>query len=120
MYQIDIVYKPVKHPDEIIECYFVTDIRFAYYGKIPNYKNQQIANRPYECYYCQKFFERKAVFDRHIKTCSGKPGVVYSFEIQSVVTFEDNIKYQGDVPFHYMQTLKQLLQLQIIYVLKTI
>ena len=34
-----------------------------------------------------------------IKTCSGKPGVVYSFEIQNIVTFEDNIKYQGDVPF---------------------
>ena len=99
LYPIDIVYKPVKHPDEIIECYFATDIRFAYYGKIPNYKNQQITNRPYECYYCQKFFEKKAVFDRHIKTCSGKPGVVYSFEIQNIVTFEDNIKYQGDVPF---------------------
>ena len=59
LYPIDIVYKPVKSPDDIIECYFVTDIRFAYYGKIPNYKNQQITNRPYECYYCQKFFEKK-------------------------------------------------------------
>ena len=46
----------------------------------------------------KKFLKKKAIFDRHIKTCSGKPGV-YSFEIQNIVTFEDNIKYQGDVPF---------------------
>ena len=99
LYPIDIVYKPVKHAEEIIKCYFVTDIRFAYYGKVPNYLNKQITNRPYECYYCQKFFEKKNIFDRHVKFCSGKPGVVYNFEIQNIVTFEDNIKYQGDLPF---------------------
>ena len=79
LYPIDVVYTPVKCPEETIKCHFVTDIRFAYYGRVPNYKNQQITNRPYECYCCQKFFERKPIFDRHIKTCSGKPGVVYSF-----------------------------------------
>ena len=59
LYSIDIVYKPVKRAEEIIKCYFVTDIRFAYYRKVPNYLNKQITNRPYECYYCQKFFEKR-------------------------------------------------------------
>ena len=98
LFPIDIVYEPVKTPNEIIKCYFVTDIRFAYFGKIPK-DDKIITNRPYECYYCQKFFAVKRTFDRHIKFCSGKPGIVYNFDIQNIVTFEGNIKYQGDVPF---------------------
>ena len=78
--------------------FFSTDIRYAYVGRIPQ-NGKQVQNRPFECYYCQKFFARKAVFDRHIKNCSGKPGVVYNFNIQNIVTFEENIKYQGDLPF---------------------
>ena len=52
---------------------------------------------PYEYYYCSNFFAWKRDFDKHIKICSGKPGVVYDFNIQNVVTFEDNIKYQDDI-----------------------
>ena len=40
-------------------------------------------------------------FDKHIKICGGKPGVVYDFNLQNLVTFEDNkkyIKYKGDIP----------------------
>ena len=98
LYPIDIIYEPVRSPDEIIKCFFSTDIRFAYVGKIPD-NGQIITNRPFECYYCQKFFAKKNVFERHIKQCSGKPGVVYNSDIQNIVTFEDNIKYQGDLPF---------------------
>ena len=36
LYPIDIVYTPVKQPEEIIKCHFATDIRFAYYGRVPN------------------------------------------------------------------------------------
>ena len=34
-----------------------------------------------------------------IKCCSGKPGIVYNFNIQNIVTFEENLKYMGDLPF---------------------
>ena len=98
LYPIDIIYEPVRTPDEIIKCFFSTDIRFAYVGKIPD-SDKEITNRPFECYYCQKFFAKKNVFERHIKSCSGKPGIVYNFNIQNIVTFEGNIKYQGDLPF---------------------
>ena len=30
------------------------------------------------------------------KICMNKPGVVYDFNIQSVITFKDNLKYKGD------------------------
>ena len=33
------------------------------------------------------------------KCCSGKPGIVYNFNIQNIVTFEENLKYMGDLPF---------------------
>ena len=100
LFPIDIIYEPVRNPSEVIYRYFSTDIRFAYYGKIPSSNRDWSAtNRPYECYYCAKFFSIKKAFERHIKNCSGKPGVVYNFNLQNIISFEDNIKYQGDVPF---------------------
>lgn len=27
------------------------------------------------------------------------PGIIYKFENQKLVTFEDNLKYMGDLPF---------------------
>ena len=53
---------------------------------------------PWECYYCATYFDRQATFQRHIKYCAGKPGVVYDFNIQNLVTFKDNLKYKGDLP----------------------
>ena len=100
LYPIDIIYEPVRNPDEIIKCFFSKDIRFAYVGRIPQGSRENgVLNRPFECYYCQKIFAKKRTFERYIKFCSGKPGIVYNFNIQNIVTFEDNIKYQGDLPF---------------------
>ena len=95
---IDIIYEPVRNQNAVIKRFFSTDIRFAYVGRIPK-SGRTALNRPYQCYYCSTFFERKSVFERHIKNCSGKPGIVYNFNIQNIVTFEDNLKYMSDVPF---------------------
>ena len=56
-------------------------------------------NVPHECYYCASFFAFLLLFETHIKCCSGKPGIVYNFNIQNIVTFEENLKYMGDLPF---------------------
>ena len=53
---------------------------------------------PYECYYCSNFFAWKRDFERHIKVCTSKPGVIYDFNIQNVGTFEDNLKYKEGIP----------------------
>ena len=90
----------MRDPIQIIKCYFSKDIRFAYFGKIPQWgRDSNVTNRPYESYYCQKYFARKKTFDSHVKNCSGKPGIVYNFNIQNIVTYEDNLKYVGDLPF---------------------
>ena len=54
---------------------------------------------PYECYYCSNFVAWKRDFDRHNKICSGKPGVVYDFNIKNIITFEDNLSCKGDIHF---------------------
>ena len=34
-----------------------------------------------------------------MKNCSGKPGIIYSFNNQSLVSYEDNFNSKGDLPF---------------------
>ena len=95
---IDIIYEPVRNQNDVIKCYFSIDIKLAYRARAPK-KNKMVNNVPHECYYCVSFFASKQTFETHIKSCSGKPGMVYSFNIQNIVTFEENLKYMGDLPF---------------------
>ena len=53
----------------------------------------------FECYYCGKFFALADKQKRHIESCSGISGVVYNLSNQNLVTFEDNFKSKGDLPF---------------------
>ena len=34
-----------------------------------------------------------------MKNCSGKPGIIYNFNNQSLVSYKDNFKAKGDLPF---------------------
>ena len=36
---------------------------------------------------------------RHLENCSGKPGVIYNFNNQCPVSYQDNFKNKGDLPF---------------------
>lgn len=60
-----------------------------------------------QCYYCSNFCGRKYKYERHDEYCTGQPGIVYDFSIQNLVTFEDNLKYKGDLPltgYIYLET----------------
>ena len=83
----------------MIECFFTEDIRHAFRGTYSASQEVRHTAGVHECYYCSNFFVRKGHFDKHIKICGKKPRVVYDFNLQNVVTFEDNIKYKGDLPF---------------------
>ena len=87
--------------DDVIECFFSTNIRFAYRGTHSDVRsvNNLGHSKLYECYYCNHFFAKKGKFHKHFRSCSSKPGVVYDFNIQNVVTFEDNLSYKGDIPY---------------------
>ena len=50
------------------------------------------------CCYCSNYYGRKDEFDRHFENCTGLPGYVYNFNTQSLLKFEENLKYKGDIP----------------------
>ena len=58
------------------------------------------ANKVQACHYCNHFFaHNQKKFEKHLKHCSGKPGVIYNFTNQSLVSYKDNFRAKGDLPF---------------------
>ena len=47
----------------------------------------------------QNFFLRQERQKRHMENCSGVPRVIYNFNTQSLISFEDNFHAKGDMPF---------------------
>ena len=56
-------------------------------------------NKCYQCYYCNKSYNQEARQKRHMEHCSGSPGVVYNFNNQNLISYQDNFHAKGDVPF---------------------
>ena len=98
MSPIDIIYKPVKKEDEIIECFFSSQMNLAYRATFSeNQKLKLKHSTAFQCYFCSNYYSRKERFDRHIKNCTGRPGFVYNFNIQNLLTFEENLKFKRDI-----------------------
>ena len=94
---IDIIYKPVKKPNAEIKCYFSQDISRACRNTCG--KGEKVSHGfAYQCYYRGKFFARLDKQKRHMEHCSGVLGIVYNFNNQNLVTFEDNLGYKGNLP----------------------
>ena len=94
---IDITYKPVRKPERNILCYSSEDMSKAYSSSCS--QGEKISHGfAFECHYCGNFFARADKQKRHIGNCSGIPGVVYNFNNQNLITFEDNLKFKGDLP----------------------
>ena len=94
---IDIVYKPVKNQNEIINCYFTDKIYLAFRTTYSEGEKMKHTNA-FRCYYCTKFFSRRERFEKHLTCCNGKPGYVYNFDTQNILTFEENLKLKHDIP----------------------
>lgn len=47
----------------------------------------------------QEFFLRQEIHKRHMENCIVVPEVIYDFNTQSLITFEDNFHATGDLPF---------------------
>ena len=95
---VNIIYKPVKLNDENILCYYSTDLSKAYRNSCGTVEKVS-HGYAFECYYCGKYFARADIEKWHIESCSGTPGVVYNFNNQNLVTFEDNFKSKSDLSF---------------------
>ena len=96
---LNILYKPVKKEHDVIECFFTDDLKNAYRALYLKGTGQRSAKTLYECFYCNEFWVTKSRCKANLRVCRKKPGVVYNFDLKNIVTFEENLKYKGDVPF---------------------
>ena len=97
---IDIIYKPTKDIEVKPLCYFSDDISKAYSSlHSKEKKGLSRAHKCYQCYYCNKFFILEIRQKRHINNCSGRPGVIYNFNNQNLVSYQDNFHAKGDFLF---------------------
>ena len=79
-------------------CYYSTDLSKAYRNSHGESGEKVSHGFAFEWYYCGKYFAR-ADRRKHIESCSGVLGVVYNFNNQNLVTFEDNFKSKRDISF---------------------
>ena len=97
---VDIIYKPVKKETQILNCFFTNSLHLAFratYNEKTESKKLRNSSA-FHCYFCSKFWTRKAKLDYHMRNCSGKAGFVYNFDTQNLITFEENLKLKRDVP----------------------
>ena len=96
---VNILYMPVKKENDVIKCFFTNDLKNAYRALYLKGSREHSAKTLYECFYCNEFWISKNKYEAHLRVCGKKPGVVYNFDLKNIVTFEENLKYKGDVPF---------------------
>ena len=99
---VDIIYKPVKKENTILNCFFTEKLHLAFratYNETEKNKLKTLRNSSaFQCYFCSKFYIRKAKLDYHMRNCTGKPGFIYNFQTRNLLTFEENLKFKRDVP----------------------
>ena len=97
---VDIIYKPVKKQNAILNCFFTDKLHLAYkavYNETTKWQKLK-STCAFQCYFCGKFWTRKTKLTTHMKNCTGKPGFVYNFQTRNLLTYEENIKFKRDVP----------------------
>ena len=73
---VNILYIPMKKEDGVIKCYFTDDLKNAYRALYLKSSQARTPNTLYECFYCNEFWIGKSRFEKHIRVCGKKPGVV--------------------------------------------
>ena len=77
---IEIIYKRVKSSfNEVINCYFSNKINLAFRS---SFSENGILRHgtPFQCHFCSNYYGRKDKYDRHLDSCTGKPGYIYNFD----------------------------------------
>lgn len=97
---VNIFYCPVKKSVQLVNCFLTKRLNLAFRALCSNgQKTGKIkCSNAWLCYFCSNYYAQKDRYDFHIKSCSGYPGYVYNFSTQSLLTFEENLKYKGDMP----------------------
>ena len=98
---IEIVYEPIYDENVPVPCYFTDSLTYrSYIGK--NIKGKKKVGHPTveQCPYCKKFFAKSEEnMKNHVRVCAAKECISYCFNNGEIISFQDNFKYLGDVPF---------------------
>ena len=92
---IDIIYNPMRKPDEIINYYFSERLNLSFRASYSGGTKIKHCTG-WQCYFCSNYYARKEKCDCHFENCTGQPGYVCNFNTRNLVTFEENLKYKGD------------------------
>ena len=74
-------------------------MRQAYHVKRDRGKHRIESSMANQCFSCNKIFIQSKSLENHMQTCSSMPGLVYKFEKKHILTFEDIVKFMGEVSF---------------------
>ena len=84
---IDIIYKPVKKCDEMINCYFDEKLNATF--RVSFSEGTKIKHcSAWQCYFSSNYCGKKNKFDRHFENCTGRPSSAYNFNAHSLLIFE--------------------------------
>ena len=96
---VDIIYEPVQKNDELINCCFSEKLNFGFRGKFTEGNDIKTKDcLAWQCYFCSSVYGKKDKFKRHIENFTGQSGIVYNFNTQNLITFENDLKYGGHIP----------------------
>ena len=100
---IDIVYEPVYDESVPVPCFFTDQIFLAYrsyIGGVEKGKEQILHRTVRQCHYSENYFAKNDnITKKHLQVCTTKEGITYSFDNGQIITFQDNFRYLGYVPF---------------------
>ena len=100
---INIVYEPIFDENIPVPCFFTNQIYLAYKSYLGHFEKGKecISNGVVkQCHYCEKFFAKTdEAMKKHLSICAAREGITYAFDNGLIITFQDNFKYLGDVPF---------------------
>ena len=97
---VDILYAPAKKADQLVNCFLSAKLNpmFRVSCSDGSKSNKVKRSTAWQCYFCLNYYAPKERYDHHIKNCAGCCCCVYNFNTQSLLTFEENLKFKGDIP----------------------
>ena len=100
---IEIVYEPIYNENVPVLCYFTDKIHLAYRSYIGRYvKGEEKVGHPNvkQCPCCENCFAKNEKnMKKHAQVCGAKEGITYCFDNWEIISFHNNFKYLGDIPF---------------------
>ena len=74
--------------------------RSYYIGQISKGKEYIRHSIVRQCHYCENYFAKtEENMKKYLEVCAAKEGITYSFDNGNIISFQDNFRYQEDLPF---------------------